>query len=323
MRVAFAGSPAFVVPILRALHESRHEVALAITPPDKPAGRGHRLTPPPVKVEALARGIPVLQPEDVNAATVLKKLRDVKVDAIVVAAYGQILSRAFLNLPPNGVLNVHMSLLPKYRGAAPVAWAIMRGEKEVGATIMLVTPPLDSGPVLMQRSLHVGPDDTTSVLQQRLGLLSAPMMVEALEKIQEGKAMFAPQDESKITWAPSLKKESGLISWRSSAQEIKNLVRAMNPWPLAYTFYRGAAGQSDLPQRVIVLDVAPQSGLLLRSEAGREVKLDKEGPVVAVGDGGVLIRRVKPAGSREMDGAAFVRGHHIEVGGRFGGSDDA
>jgi len=321
MRIAFAGSPAFVVPILAALHESRHRVALVITPPDKPAGRGHRLTPPPVKAEAVARGMTVEQPDDANARAFLQKLRDLRIDAIAVAAYGQILSKEFLDLPPKGVLNAHLSLLPKYRGAAPVAWAIMRGEAQTGVTIMRVTPPLDSGPVLMQRSVEIRPDETTGDVQRRLGLLAAPMMVEALDKAEDGTAMFIAQDESKMTQAPSLKKRDGLISWRRSALDIKNLVRAMNPWPLAYTFYRGA-GPSDHSERVIVLDVAPLPNQADPNGAtpGEVVRCDKEGPVVAGGDGCVLIRRVKPAGRREMDGAAFVRGHRIEAGGRFGGS---
>jgi methionyl-tRNA formyltransferase len=219
-------------------------------------------------------------------------------------------------------LNVHLSLLPKYRGAAPVAWAIMRGEKETGVTVMRVTPAVDAGPVLMQRSVEIGPDDTSGDLQKRLGLLAAPMAVEALDRVEDGTAVFAPQDESKATSAPALKKKRGFISWRRSALEIKNLVRAMNPWPLAYSFYRGPTGPT---QRVIVLDVVPLpsahqsfgASALTGATPGQVVRCDREGPAVAVGDGCVLIRRVKPAGGREMDGAAFVRGHHIEVGGRF------
>lgn len=315
MRIVFAGSPAFVVPVLTALHESRHQVIAVITPPDKSAGRGHKLTKPPVKTEAVSRGITVEQPANVNAAAFLHKLCDLKPDAIAVAAYGQILSEEFLDLPPRGVLNVHLSLLPKYRGAAPVAWAIMRGETETGVTLMSVTPALDAGPVLTQRSVEIGPDETTGDLQKRLGLLAAPMAVEALDRVEDGTAVFAPQDESKATSAPALKKKRGFISWRRSALEIRNLVRAMNPWPLAYAFYRGPTGPT---QRVIVLDAVPLTGAMTGARTGQVVRCETEGPVVAVGDGCVLLRRVKPAGGREMDGAAFVRGHHIEVGGRFG-----
>jgi methionyl-tRNA formyltransferase len=317
MKVAFAGSPAFVVPIMAALHESQHELALVITPPDKPAGRGHKLTSPPVKAEALARDIMVEQPADANAPAFQHRLRHLKIDSIVVAAYGQILSREFLDVPPKGVLNAHMSLLPKYRGAAPVAWAILRGEKETGVTIMRVTPQVDSGPVLMQHSIEIGPEDTTDSLQHKLGLLAAPLMVEALDRVQAGMAQFAPQDESKATVAPSLTKRSGLISWRSSAQEIKNLVRAMNPWPLAYSFYQGGGLSAEPVQRVIILDVALAPGAGPDEASGEVVECGKEGPIVATGSGRLLIRRVKPAGSREMDGAAFVRGHHVRAGGRF------
>ena len=313
MNVLFAGTPAFVVPVLRAIHESAHDVVAVITQPDRRGGRGHRVLASPVKEEALRLGLPVHQPEDINAADSPAALRSLAPDAMMVAAYGRMLSRELLALPRLGCLNVHLSLLPKYRGAAPVARAIERGDEETGVTLMRMTPKMDSGPALLQERLAIGPRETAGELRDRLGVLGAPAAVEALNRVAAGTAEFRDQDAAGVTFAPAILKEHGLIDWRRPAVEIERLVRAMNPWPMACTFC--GLQRDGRPKRLILVEAEVCDAI---GAPGEVVSLDPDGPVVATGEGALRLRRVHPAGSREMSGNDFARGRRLAVGNRIG-----
>lgn len=319
MRVVFAGSPAFVVPVLHSLVQDGHEVVSVLTAPERPAGRGHVPSASPVQEAAERLGLDVLRPEDVNGPEVLEALRARAPDAIVVAAYGRMFGRALLALPPLGCLNVHLSLLPKYRGAAPVARAIQRGETVTGVSIIRMTPRLDAGPVLLQRVLEIGPDETAGELRERLGRLAAQVLPEALDRVRTGRAVFRPQDEAAATLAPALEKDEGIVNWARPAAEIRDLVRAMNPWPMAFTFRAKGDGSRE---RLLLCDVARCDGPA-EGATGGIVALGPEGPVVRAGEGCLVLRRVKPAGGREMDGAAYARGHRLAPGERFEGGSAA
>ena len=316
MKVAFAGTPEAALLVLRALAEAGHEIIAVITEPDRPAGRGQKLYAPPVKVGALRRGLPVFQPEYVNALEFLAPLRALAPEALVVMAYGQKLKPALLSLPRHGCYNVHPSLLPKYRGAAPVAWALLQGETETGVTIFRMNEGMDTGDILLQRRVAILPDENTDQLTTRLAEIGAEMAVETLEMVRTGAAQCRPQNDAEATFARALRKEDGLINWRHEAECVRNLVRAMTPWPGAFTFHHPAQGSA---QRLIVLrtrvrhDVGEQA-----REPGTVVRADREGLLVAAADGAVELLEVKPAGGRAMDGAAFVRGRRVQVGDRLG-----
>jgi len=314
MRVLFAGTPGFAAPVLAALDESAHGVAGVITPPDRPAGRGRRLRPSAVKAEAIRRGLPVMQPDDVKAPSAVEALRALEPDALILAAYGRILSQQVLDIPRLGALNVHLSLLPKYRGAAPVARAIQHGETVTGVTLIRMVRRLDAGPILLQENLAIEPGETAGALRLRLGRLGAELAVRGLDLLASGRAVFREQDHAAATAAPALTKADGLVDWRSPADALGNLVRAMNPWPMAYTFHR--VTRSGAPRRLILLAVSPLDGDG-DGPPGEVVALTERGPLVQTGRGALRLDRVKPAGGGEMDGAAYVRGHRLQVGDRF------
>ncbi len=304
-RVVFMGTPAFAVPSLNALARTE-EVTLVVTNPDRPAGRGQELTAPPVKIEALRLGIPVFQPEKAKQPESVARIAAERPDLIVVAAYGQILPPAILDIPRYGCINVHASLLPRYRGAAPINWAIVRGETVTGITIMKMDPGMDTGPMLYMREEPIGEEDTAETLFPRLAALGAEALTEALGKHHAGTLTETPQEGERATYAPMLKKEHGRIDWGRPAREIRNLVRGMTPWPSAYTEHAGKT------LKILAASVREGSG-----EPGEILSSDREGIVVACGEGSLLLAKVQPEGGRPMSSREYAQGRRLRKGERL------
>ncbi len=301
------GTPDFAVPSLKKLVESGYDVKLVVTQPDQPAGRGKKVTPPPVKVVAEELGIPVYQPEKVKENDELKKrLLEVEPDLIVVAAYGKILPEWLLNLPKYGTINVHASLLPKYRGASPIQWALLNGEEETGVTIMKVIPKLDAGDIISQKRVKIEKEDNAKTLHDKLAEVGAELLVKTLPLYVSGKLKPVPQNEEEATYCPQIKKEMGKIDWRESAEKIFNKIRAFTPWPSAYTTFKG--------KRVKILKGEPVEG---SGEPGEVIEAGKN-LIVAAGKGALKIERLRPEGRKEISGEEFVRGYRVKKGDRFG-----
>lgn len=305
-RVVFMGTPAFAVPSLRALAGSER-VTLAVTNPDRPAGRGQALAPPPVKTEAQALRIPVFQPEKARHPDAVARIAAEEPDLIVVAAYGQILPKAILDIPRIFCVNVHASILPKYRGAAPIQWAIARGETVTGITIMRMDPGMDTGPVLHVREIPVGEEDTAETMFPKLSDLGAEALTEALARLREGTLAETPQDDARATYAPMLRKEHGRIDWTRPAREVRDLVRGMTPWPSAYAEHGGKV------LKVVSCAVRPEGG----GPPGEVLSAEREGIRVACGEGSLLLCRVQPEGGRAMDAWAWAQGRGVRKGDRL------
>jgi methionyl-tRNA formyltransferase len=313
-RILFFGTPVFAVPSLDRLLRSRYEVVGVVTQPDRPCGRGQRVAEGPVKRLALSHGIPVAQPERLRDETFLEHVRTLEADLAVVAAYGKILPEPLLGIPPHGFLNVHASLLPRYRGAAPVQRAVMAGDQQTGVSIMRVVKALDAGPVFATSACPIGPDDAADTIEHALALVGADLLVQVVEELAAGRARATPQDERSATYAPRLTKEEGLIDWDRPARTIHNHVRGLHPWPHAFTFLEGS--------RYLILRTAltgwaggsergsgplPQPGEVLCAEADR---LE-----VATGGGDALrIVLIQPEGRRPMSSRDFLAGHHLRPG---------
>jgi methionyl-tRNA formyltransferase len=316
MRVVFMGSPEFALPTLQRLAESEHEVAAVVAQPDRPVGRGRARRPPPTKEYALAHGIRVLQPERVNRPEALAEIRALEPDAIVIAAYGQILKQELLDIPTRGVLNVHASLLPKYRGASPVAAAVLAGEEETGVTIIEVVLALDAGPMVAQRALPIETHDTTGTLTEKLAVLGADLLIEVLPAWHSGEIAVQPQDGSLTTYAPLLRREDALIDWSLPAVDVWRRVRAFDPWPVATTTIDGE------PLRIweaepldVEPDVAPGTVF-----APDEAALKHGGFAVRCGRGSLAVVRAQRAGKRVVTGDELLRGYRPGlIGKRLGG----
>ncbi len=318
MRLVFLGTADIARPSLRALAGAGHEVAAVVTQPDRPRGRSGAPAPPPLKEEALALGLaaPILQPEKLGRQT-RERIAALAPDAGVVVAYGQLISRELLQVPRLGFLNVHASLLPRWRGAAPVQRAIAAGDSETGVTIMRVIPRLDAGPILASRRLAIGPRDTSADVLARHGEIGAPALVETLAALERGDARETPQDEALATYARPIRKEEGASDWTRPAVAIDAHVRAMAPWPGAFASLHRAEGGA--PQRIEVLAAAgaPPSGAAAAAEPGTIVEAAGPRLLVACGPGGaewIAIERVKPAGKREMSVADWLRGRAAKAG---------
>ncbi|HSF02522.1 MAG TPA: methionyl-tRNA formyltransferase, partial [Solirubrobacterales bacterium] len=299
MRIVFLGSGSFAIPSFEALLDAGHELAALITQPDREKGRGRALAPPPLKPVAEARLVNVLQPPRVRGPEVQEALRSLRPDAQVVVAYGQILPPAVIDIPRLGTVNVHASLLPRYRGAAPIAWAIARGETETGVTTMLVDEGLDTGPMLLRRAISIGPDETTAELTPRLARLGAELLVETLRELERGALRPEPQDPAQATHAPILKKEDGRIDWTQPAPVLACRVRGLNPWPGAFTKWGGA--------RLAVwrARAAPGTG----AAPGQILGSHADALLVACGAGTTLaLLELQPEGRKRMSGAAFALG---------------
>lgn len=308
MRLIFLGTGGFAVPALRALWASAHEVALVVVRPAK----GRRTEPPaPMHLAAEDLGAPIWLPESVNLPESQQRLRDLAADLLVVCDYGEILRSETLATTRLGGINLHGSLLPKYRGAAPVQWAILRGETEIGNTVIQMTPGLDAGPCLGQQHVAIDPDETAGELEGRLAELGARLVLDAVDRLAAGTAQPVPQQKSAATKAPRLKKEDGLIDWSRPAHEIKNQVRALQPWPRTFTFWQRGAGE---PLRLNIdrVQFADERG----SPPGTVLAVG-ERLVVTTGDGALEILELQPAGKRRMAAAEFMRGHPMRAGDQF------
>ena len=307
------GTPAFAVPSLKALAEDgRYDIVGVVTQPDRPAGRGNRLTACPVKEKALALGLPVFQFEKIRRPEGVAQLRALAPDVAVTAAFGQILTQELLDIPVHGVVNVHASLLPGYRGPAPINWALVNGETEAGVTIMRTDAGIDTGDILRARSTPVGALETAGELTERLSALGAALLAETLPDYLAGRIVPVKQDPDRASYQPMLDKTMGEIDWTLSAREIANRVRGLNPWPCAYT---------DMPEGRLKLylakavDGAGQPGAVLASGP-------KEGLVVACGEGALEILELQAPGGKRMAARAYLMGRKIEKGTRLGRNTD-
>jgi methionyl-tRNA formyltransferase len=309
MRLVFLGSGSFAIPSFEALIASGHDVAALVTQPDREKGRGRALAPPPLKPVAQARGIPVLQPPRVREPQAVEALRALAPELQVVVAYGQILPRGVIEIPPRGTVNVHGSLLPRYRGAAPIAWAIAGGETETGVSTMLIDEGLDTGPLLLARSTPIGPEETATELEPRLARLGAELLLETVRGLEAGLLQPRPQDHAFASYAPLLKKEDGRIDWTLPAEVLARRVRGFNPWPGTHTLWQG---------RVLkVLRARPSPGG--PGEPGAVMSVSREGLVVASGRATRLeLLQVQLEGRRPVSALAFSAGARLPPGARFG-----
>jgi methionyl-tRNA formyltransferase len=293
------GTPQFAVPSLESLVDAGHEVLAVFTQPDRPKGRGQQLAVSPVKAAALSRGLPVFQPERIRRPEVVEQLRDAQAEAMVVVGYGQIIPQSILDLPPLGIVNVHASLLPKYRGAAPIQWAIAQGDTRTGVTTMRIDAGLDTGDMLLKAELEIGPEETAPELSERLAPLGARLLVETLKGLVDESIVPEPQNESEATLAPILRKEDGRIDWRRQAGEIYNRARGFAPWPGAWTKFRSQGLQVTRCQVAGERDLGEPGTLHL---VGRRV-------LVSAGEGSTLeLLEVQPEGRKRMAAEAFRNG---------------
>ena len=308
LRVVFFGTPAFALPTLQALLASHHAVVGAVTQPDRPRGRGHRVVAPPVKTEALGAGITLLQPETLAAPGFRSAFAELHADIGVVAAYGKILPQDLLDTPRHGMINVHASLLPQYRGAAPVHRAVIAGETETGVTIMRMVKALDAGAIIAAVSRPIASHETSVEVEQDLARLGAELLVTCVDRIATGTASERAQNDAAATYAPRLTKEEGYVNWTKRAQEIHNLIRGLHPWPNAYTFWK--------TRRLIIRQGAPLSVADLQPP-GTVVHAEGDDLVVAAGEGAVRLLEVQVEGKRPMTAREFLAGHVISPGERL------
>ncbi|MBQ8197547.1 MAG: methionyl-tRNA formyltransferase [Clostridia bacterium] len=306
MRIVYLGTPDFaVLPLEKILNETSHEVVAVVTNPDRPVGRKQILTAPPVKKVALKRGIPVLQYEKIRLEGV-EDLKNLKPDIMITCAFGQILSQEILDIAPFGVINIHASLLPAYRGASPIHFAILNGENETGITIMKTDVGIDTGDILLQQSLKIGDDETCGELFDRLSVLGADCIVKALDLIEKGQAKFVKQDDEKASHSKIIRKEMALIDWSKPAQDVVNQIRAFNPAPVAFTYLNGQ------PFKIYSAKVCDLSG-----KAGEILRADNE-LVIGCADKSISLIKVQKAGGNALEIADFLRGNKFNVGDLIG-----
>jgi methionyl-tRNA formyltransferase len=309
LRTMFMGSPDFAVPALEALCATE-EVVAVVTQPDKPKGRGRALAPPPVKESALAQGLRVLQPERLGGergAEARAELQAIAPDLIVVAAYGKILPRSVLDVPPYGCINVHASLLPRYRGAAPIQWAIVRGETESGITIMRMEEGLDTGPMLLRGAVPITATETAGSLEAKLAPLGARLLLEVIERLKQGPVEAEPQDHALATLAPRLTKDDGRIDFTQPAERVHDLARGVDPWPGAFTSLDG--------ERLLLFVPRLVSG---QGAPGAVLGADRDGLIVACGSGAVAFRELQLAGRKRLPAQALLAGRAVPPGTRLG-----
>ena len=307
-RIIFFGTPIFAIPTLKNLLQGPDEVVAVVTQPDREKGRGRKVIPSPVKELALQHGLTLLQPEKVREEGFQEKIKSLQPELFVVLAYGQILPRFLLQIPKYGAVNVHASLLPKYRGAAPIAWAILKGERVTGVTTIMMDEGMDTGDILLQTEITIGEEETSETLHDRLALLGAKLLLETVSGMKAGNVHPIPQDHLKVTYAPPLKKEDGRIDWSKEGKEIDRQVRALNPWPGAFTEWNGKLLK------------------IFRGEVREEISKGKAGMVSWVGSDFIevetgknffLIKEVQLEGKRRMTIREFLAGHQIPVGTAF------
>lgn len=299
------GTPEFAVPSLEMLIKN-HEVCAVVTQPDRPKGRGKKMLFPVIKEKAIEYNIPVLQPEKVKEEEFIEILKKYNADIIVVVAFGQILPEKILNLPKYGCVNVHGSLLPKLRGAAPIQWAVINGEKETGVTTMFMSKGLDCGDMLLKTVMPIDESETYGSLHDRMSIIGAQTLKETLDKISNGTIERTPQDNSEATFAPMITKELGHIDWSKTSKQIINLIRGLNPKPIAYSNYDNETVFKIWNAETVELDSTAMHGEI--------IEIRKDGFVVKTGDGAINIKEIQATGSKKMEASAYMRGHRIEVG---------
>lgn len=319
MRVIFMGTPEFSVGTLEAVIEAGHEVVLAVTQPDKPKGRGKEMQFPPVKEAALRHNIPVYQPKKIREAECLDVLRGYRADVMVVIAFGQILPQTVLDITPYGCINVHASLLPKYRGAAPIQWAVIDGERVSGVTTMQMDAGLDTGDMILKEEIVLDEKETGGSLHDKLAKAGAKLCVETLKALEDGTASLEKQGETTTEYARMLTKEMGKIDWRRPAVEIERLIRGLNPWPSAYTQWNKKV------MKIWLADVENTStsgeeraGDCGAARPGTIVEVRKDSFAVQTGEGLLLIKELQLPGKKRMDAGAFLRGYQMKTGEKFG-----
>jgi methionyl-tRNA formyltransferase len=302
-RLIFMGTPQFALPSLEAILAAGEEVAAVVTQPDRPRGRGQIVTPSPVKELALAWNLPVLQPQSLKDAEFIRRLQALEPELMIVVAYGRILTHEILALPSVGFLNVHASLLPRYRGPAPINWALIRGEKETGVTIQWVQHEVDSGPIFLQERVPISATDNYGTLYARLAERGSALLVQSLERLRQGEAIKQPQNQAEVTWAPAVSKEMRRIHWELSAPEVAGWIRGLDPRPGAYTLWKG---------RVLKLFGArvKRSDRSLASP-GTVLKLTPQGLEIACGQGSVAVQALQLAGHKRLETAEFLRGQPL------------
>jgi methionyl-tRNA formyltransferase len=315
LRIAFFGTPVFAVPSLEHLLRSRHTIAGVVTQPDRPRGRGQRQSDSPVKQVALENSFPLLQPERIRDPGIIDILRTWNIDLGVVAAYGKILPSGLLQLPPLGMINVHASLLPKYRGAAPIQRAVMAGETETGITIIRLIEELDAGPMLGMATRSIGSNETSEVLEQDLAFLGAALLMSVIDDMATGMAHEVNQDPASASYAPRLTKAEGLIDWARSARDIHNQIRGLYPWPHAFTYLDGVRFII-LESLVVPLSPTSSDGA---AHAGHILKASGDDLTVSAGTDSIAIRRIQPEGRRPLSVREFLSGHTLHPGQTFGG----
>lgn len=315
MRLVFMGTPDFAVPTLRALVENGHDVVGVYTQPDRPAGRGKNLKPSPVKIAAQELGLAIFQPEKVKTPESIQRLKELKPEAIIVVAYGQILSKEILDIPRFGCINVHASLLPDLRGAAPIHWAIIHGEKKTGVTTMQMDVGLDTGDMLMKAEYPISEDSTTGEVHDALAQLGGELLIKTLNALDKGELQATPQ-VGDTRYASLLKREHEVIKWSRSAKDIHNQIRGLNPWPGAYTTFRGE-NLKVWKSKTLKEALTPRSPFET-AEVGEVLESTQEGLLVKTGEGNLLITEVQPAGKKAMSAHDFFLGRHAQAGERFG-----
>lgn len=304
MKILFMGTPDFASASLRAMLDAGFDVVGVVSQPDKPKGRGHKLQPTDVKITAEKAGIKVYQPETLKNGELMPVLDELKPEAIVVAAYGKILPEYIINYPKYGCINVHASLLPKYRGAAPIQRAIINGESVTGVTTMKMDKGLDTGDMLLKAETQIGEYETAEELFERLAEIGGELLVKTIRGLENNEIIPEPQNHAEHTYAPMISRETGKIDWSKTSREISKLICGMNSWPLAYTIYKGE------PLKIATAKIAEGNG-----KCGEILSLDKEcGLKVATGDGAIYIETAQFAGSKRMNVEDYARGHNIEIG---------
>lgn len=311
LSIVFMGTPEFACLCLERLVENE-EVIAVITQPDRPAGRGRKLTPPPVKLTALKKGIPVYQPQDIKDSGFLKEISSFKPDLIVVTAFGKLLPELIINTPRIFPINLHPSLLPKYRGSAPVAWALIKGETQTGVTIQRMRKKIDAGEIILQRKTSIDPEDNCGTLTRKLSHLGAQTLIEAVKLIKQGRAELKPQ-QGRGSYAPKITKKMGKINWMASAQDIHNLVRGLNPSPGAFTAFlrKGKLCRIKVWRTALFKDKFKQK----KVAPGTIVNIKKgEGFVIKTGEGLLLVKEVQLPGKTRVNAYDFIKGYHIKEG---------
>ena len=308
--IVFMGTPDYAVPSLKKLVECGYAVRAVVTQPDRPRGRGRRPAPPPVKVEAQRLGLPVFQPQKASAMDFCRSIQELGPDVLVVVAFGQILKKGLLDIPGWGVLNIHASLLPRYRGAAPIQWAVINDERETGLTAMRMDQGLDTGPILLQKAVPIGPEETAGELHDRLSRLSGDVLVQALEGLKEHRLVEMPQDNALATHAPKIDRGMAVVPWTRTARSIAALIRGLDPWPGAVSF----VGKKEVKLFSAVVAAAPDSNIDKRGVPGRVAGCTGGGLLVETGEGIVRIRELQAPGRRRLPASEFLRGFPIEQG---------